>query len=149
MAHSRSPFHVVRHRSEGAAQHDAVVRGLLQRFRGSEVKTTGDGFLATFDGPARAVRCGVEIAQAVRTLGLDVRVGLHTGEVELQNGDIGGIAVHLAARVMSNSGAGQVLVSNTVRDLVVGSGIEFTDRGAHTLKGAPGTWHLFEVARMP
>jgi class 3 adenylate cyclase len=129
--------------------HDAVVRQLLQRFRGNEIQTTGDGFLATFDGPARAVRCGVEIAGAVRALGLEVRVGLHTGEVELLEGGVGGIAVHLAQRVMSTGLPGQVIVSGTVKELVVGSGIEFADRGSHALKGVPGEWRLFEVERLP
>ena len=129
--------------------HDALVRQLIERYRGREITTTGDGFLATFDGPARAVRCGVEIAAGVRTLGLEVRVGLHTGEVELGDGALGGIAVHLAQRVMASSGAGRVTVSSTVKDLVIGSGIEFVDRGTRELKGVPGAWQLFEVERLP
>jgi class 3 adenylate cyclase len=129
--------------------HDALVRQLLQRFRGNEIQTIGDGFVATFDGPARAVRCAVEIARAVRTLGLEVRIGLHTGEVELLDGGLGGIAVHLAQRVMTTALPGQVIVSSTVRDLVVGSGIQFGDRGSRVLKGVPGEWRLFEVERLP
>lgn len=129
--------------------HNALVRQLIERFRGHEIQTTGDGFLATFDGPARGVRCAVEIAAAVRSLGLEVRVGLHTGEVELADGAVGGIAVHLAQRVMSSGLAGRVMVSSTVRDLVIGSGIEFAERGARALKGVPGVWQLFEVERLP
>jgi class 3 adenylate cyclase len=129
--------------------HDAIVRQLLQRFRGNEIQTTGDGFLATFDGPARAVRCGVEIARDVQALGLEIRVGLHTGEVELLDGGVGGIAIHLAQRVMTTALPGQVIVSSTVKDLVVGSGIEFANRGSHALKGMPGEWLLFEVERLP
>ena len=131
------------------AQHDAVVRGNLERFRGREVATTGDGFLATFDGPARAVRCSWEVASAVRSLGIEIRAGLHTGEVEVQDGEIAGIAVHIAARVMAAAGDGRVLVSGTVKDLVVGSGIEFADRGEHSLKGVPGAWRLYEVSGLP
>jgi class 3 adenylate cyclase len=121
----------------------------LERFRGKEVKTTGDGFLATFDGPARAVRCASELANAVRPLGLQIRAGLHTGEVEVLNGNVGGIAVHIAARVMAAASDGGVMVSQTVKDLVVGSGIEFVDRGSHSLKGVPGEWHLYEVTALP
>jgi class 3 adenylate cyclase len=109
------------------------------------VNTTGDGFLATFDGPARAIRCATAICDAVRGLGLEVRAGVHTGEVELRDGDISGIAVHLAARVAAAAGAGEVLVSRTVVDLVAGSGLEFSDRGEHALKGVPGEWQLFAV----
>lgn len=125
--------------------HDALIRDHLATFRGHEVKTTGDGFLATFDGPARAVRCATEISRAVQGLGLQARIGVHTGEIEIGDADIGGIAVHIAARVMSLAGAGEVVVSGTVRDLVVGSGITFAERGTHALKGVPGTWPLFEV----
>jgi class 3 adenylate cyclase len=125
--------------------HHAAVRSELSRFRGREVKTAGDGFLATFDGPARAARCAVSITQVVRPLGLEVRAGVHTGEVELMGDDIGGIAVHTGARVAAEAGSGEVLVSSTVKDLVAGSGIEFDDRGAHTLKGVPGEWRLFAV----
>jgi class 3 adenylate cyclase len=125
--------------------HDAVVRIQLERFRGREVKTTGDGFLATFDGPARAIHCAVDLAVGLRSLGLDIRAGLHTGEVEARGDDIGGIAVHTGARVAALAKAGEVLVSSTVKDLVAGSGIEFKDRGEHELRGVPGTWKLFSV----
>jgi class 3 adenylate cyclase len=124
----------------------SVVRRALGRSRGQEVDTAGDGFLATFDGPARAVRCACEIAAAVRALGIEVRIGLHTGECEVVSGKVGGIAVHIGARVASLAGAGEVLVSGTVRDLVAGSGIRFDDRGPHELKGVPGEWRLFSVA---
>jgi len=110
---------------------------------GREVKTLGDGFLATFDGPARAIRCGRAIVEAARPLGLEVRVGLHSGEVELIGDDIGGIAVHLAARVGALAPPGQVQCSSSVKDLVAGSGIEFVDRGAQRLKGIPDEWRLF------
>ena len=129
--------------------HDAIVRSQLQRFRGTEVVTTGDGFLATFDGPARAVRCAWEIAAAVRSLGIEVRAGLHTGEVEVQGKDIVGLAVNIAARVMALAGQGGILVSGTVRDLVVGSGIEFADRGSKQLKGVPGEWRVHQVTQVP
>jgi class 3 adenylate cyclase len=125
--------------------HDAVVRTQLERFRGREIKTTGDGFLATFDGPARGTRCASELVLGLRSLGLAIRAGLHTGEVEVREDDIGGIAVHVGSRVADLAGAGQVLVSSTVKDLVAGSGIEFDDRGEHELKGVPGTWRLFAV----
>jgi class 3 adenylate cyclase len=125
-------------------RHNALIRREFARFRGREVKTTGDGFLATFDGPARAVRCGEAVVEAVRTLGLDVRVGVHTGEIEMRPGDdIGGVAVHVASRVMGLAGAGEVLVTSTVRDLVAGSGLAFTDRGHHALKGLPEEVRLF------
>ena len=123
--------------------HDRVVRRHIDRSRGRAIKSTGDGVLATFDGPARAIDCAQRICQDVRSLGIEVRAGMHTGECELMNGDIGGIAVHIAARVVGGAGAGEVLVSSTVRDLVVGSGIEFEDRGRHALKGAPGEWQLY------
>src|SRR5262245_38802847 len=126
-------------------RHDAQVRRQLERFQGREVNTTGDGFVATFDGPARAIRCATAIRDAVRALGINVRAGLHTGEVETRGDDISGIAVHLAARVAAAAGAGEVLVSRTVVDLVAGSGLEFTARGAHALKGVPGEWELFAV----
>ena len=119
----------------------------LDRHRGREVDTAGDGFLATFDGPARAIRCASAIADAVRPLGIEIRAGLHTGECEVMNGDVGGIAVHIGARVAALAGPGEVLVSSTVKDLVAGSGIEFEDRGTHELKGIPGEWRLFAVAR--
>jgi class 3 adenylate cyclase len=126
-------------------QHDSLVRRALERHRGREVKRTGDGFLATFDGPARGLRCAASIAEGVRSLGIEVRAGLHTGEVEVMNGDIGGLAVHIGARVMGVAGPGEVLVSSTVKDLVVGSGIDFAERGSHELKGVPGEWRLFAV----
>jgi class 3 adenylate cyclase len=107
------------------------------------VKTTGDGFLATFDGPARAIRCAKAATSAIRALGINIRAGIHTGECERRNGDLGGIAVHIGARVMSQAGPGEVLVSNTVKDLTVGSDIEFEARGEHELKGVPGSWRLY------
>jgi class 3 adenylate cyclase len=126
---------------------EAEVGRELSRFRGRAVKTLGDGFLATFDGPARAIRCATSIRDTARArFGLEVRSGLHTGEVELIGDDVGGIAVHIGARVGSNAGPGEVLVSGTVKDLVVGSGIGFEDRGERELKGVPGRWRLFAVA---
>ena len=125
--------------------HDAVVRSQLARFRGREVNTSGDGFLAMFDGPQRAIRCAMAIRDAVQALGIEVRAGLHTGECEIRGDDIGGIAVHIGARVSALAGPNDVLVSSTLRDLVIGSGLEFDDRGAHQLKGVPGEWHLFAV----
>jgi pimeloyl-ACP methyl ester carboxylesterase len=127
-------------------QHNALVRRELARFRGNELNTAGDGFLATFDGPARAVACAVSIRDASRAHGLQIRFGLHTGEVELVGSDIGGIAVHTGARVAGIAGPGEVLASSTVRDLVAGSGLEFVDRGSHELKGVPGEWRLYAVA---
>jgi class 3 adenylate cyclase len=126
--------------------HDAVVRVQLNRFRGREVNTSGDGFLAMFDGPQRAIRCAMAIRDAVAALGIEVRVGLHTGECEVRGDDIGGIAVHIGARVSALAGPNEVLVSTTLRDLVIGSGLEFDDRGSHELKGVPGEWRLFAVA---
>jgi class 3 adenylate cyclase len=127
--------------------HHAIVRRELDRHRGREIQFQGDGLLATFDGPARAIRCACAISQAVRSLGLEIRAGLHTGEIELAGPSIRGIAVHIGARVAAQAGAGEVLVSSTVKDLVAGSGIGFLDRGSHTLKGVPGTWTLFAVNR--
>lgn len=124
----------------------AIVRKELLRYRGKETNTIGDGFLATFDGPARAVRCALAIAVAVRQLGIEVRAGVHTGECELMGDNIGGVAVHAGARIMAKAEPGRVMVSRTVKDLVVGSGIEFLDAGIHELKGLPGEWPLF-VAR--
>lgn len=124
-------------------QHDRVVRGQLARHRGREIKTVGDGFLATFDGPARAVRCARAICETIGSLGVDVRTGLHTGEIELDGDDVAGVAVALGARVGALAGPGEVLVSSTVKDLVVGSGLVFEDRGEHELKGVPGAWQLF------
>jgi len=126
-------------------RHDAAVRRQLVRFRGHEIKTTGDGFLATFDGPARAVECACAIRDAARQLGLDVRSGVHTGEVEIRGEDIGGIAVHIAARVAALAEPGTVWASRTVSDLVVGSGLRFADRGEHELKGVSETWRLYVV----
>jgi class 3 adenylate cyclase len=123
----------------------AAVRIQLERFRGNQVKTIGDGVLATFDGPARAVRAGQGIVSAVRSVGMEVRVGLHSGEVELMDKDVGGLAVHIGARVGSIAGPGEVLVSSTVKDLVVGSSLAFEDHGVHKLKGVPGEWRLFAV----
>jgi len=126
--------------------HDAVVRVQLNRFRGREVNTSGDGFFAMFDGPQRAIRCAMSIRDAVQALGIEVRAGLHTGECEVRGDDIGGIGVHIGARVSAQAGPNEVLVSSTLRDLVIGSGLEFEERGAHQLKGVPGEWSLFAVA---
>jgi pimeloyl-ACP methyl ester carboxylesterase len=125
--------------------HDAAVRRELERFRGREIDTAGDGFLATFDGPARAVRCAAAIGEVVRDLGLEVRAGVHTGECELDDGKVRGIAVHTGARIAALAGPGEVLASSTVKDLVSGSGLEFEDRGQHELKGVPGEWRLYAV----
>jgi class 3 adenylate cyclase len=126
-------------------RHDQLVRREIERYRGREVKTMGDGFLAIFDGPARAIRSATSACQAVRPLGLEIRAGLHTGELEVMDGDIGGIAVNIGARVGALANPGEVLVSRTVTDLVAGSGIEFHDRGTHPLKGVPGEWQLYAV----
>jgi class 3 adenylate cyclase len=131
--------------SELLATHNTVVRTELERFRGREIKTTGDGFLATFDGPGRAVRCACAIRDAVQAIGINVHVGLHTGEIELRGDDIGGIAVHTAQRVMALAQPNEVLVSRTVADLIAGSGIPVADRGTHTLKGVSDQWRLFAV----
>ena len=127
--------------------HHAVVRRNLDRFRGREVKTTGDGFLAVFDGPARGVRCACAIAEEIRPLGIEVRAGLHTGECEVMDRDYGGIAVHIGARVAALAGPDEVLVSSTVKDLVAGSGLQFRDYGSRSLKGVPGEWRVFAVDR--
>ena len=127
------------------AQHHALVRRELGRFRGREIDTTGDGFLATFDGPARAIRCAGAITDEVPALGLEVRAGLHTGEVERLDDKVSGLAVHIGARVAAAAGPGEVLVSSTVKDLVAGSGLRFQDRGLRPLKGVPGEWHLFAL----
>jgi class 3 adenylate cyclase len=123
-------------------EHHLLVREQLKRHRGREINTMGDGFLATFDGPARAVRCGRAIADAVKKLGIQIRAGVHTGECEVMGEQLGGIAVHIGARIGALAAADEVLVSSTVRDLVAGSGLRFEDRGTHTLKGVPGDWHL-------
>jgi class 3 adenylate cyclase len=127
-------------------RHHAIVRERLDRFRGREIKTLGDGFVATFDRPAAAVHCAQEIVEQVDALGLSVRCGLHTGECELLDGDVGGIAVHIGARVNALARGGEVLVSSTVKDLVVGSDLDFEDRGAHQLRGVPGEWRLYAVS---
>ncbi len=127
-------------------EHERLVRAQLERYRGVEVKTTGDGFLATFDGPARGIHCGTAITQAVSPLGVEARVGLHSGELERRGSDVAGIAVHIASRVGSLAGASEVLVSETVKGLVAGSGIAFEERGEHELKGVPDRWRLFAVA---
>jgi class 3 adenylate cyclase len=126
-------------------RHHELVRRQLTRFRGTEVDTAGDGFFASFDGPARAIRCGCAIAESVGELGLQVRVGLHTGECELMEGKVAGIAVHTGARIAANAQPGEVLVSSTVKDLVAGSGLAFQDRGTHELRGIPGEWRVYAV----
>jgi DNA-binding NarL/FixJ family response regulator len=125
--------------------HDELVRNELAAHGGREIKTTGDGFLALFDAPARAIRCAVAIRDRLRTLGIDVRIGLHSGEVELRGNDVGGIAVNIGARVAASGSGGEVMVSNTVRELVAGSGIGFEDRGDQELRGVPEPWRLFAV----
>jgi class 3 adenylate cyclase len=130
-------------------EHDRLVRRYLGRFRGREVKTLGDGFLATFDGPGRAIRCASAIQEGVRELGLVLRAGLHTGECEVLGDDIGGLAVNIGARVGAKAGPGEVLVSQTVKDLVAGSGFGFEERGEHELKGVPGAWRLYAVGSAP
>jgi class 3 adenylate cyclase len=132
---------------ETLERHNEIVRHDLTRFRGREIDTAGDGFFATFDGPARAIRCARSIVERVRTAGLEVRAGLHTGEVELAGDAVRGIAVHTGARVAAQAQAGEVLVSQTVKDLVAGSGIEFEDRGARELKGIPGEWRLYAISQ--
>jgi class 3 adenylate cyclase len=129
--------------------HDRAVREQLRRFRGREIKTTGDGFAACFDGPGRAIACATSIIEVTRALGIDVRAGLHTGECEVRGDELAGVAVHLAARIESLANGGEVVVSSTVKDLVSGSGIAFVDRGEHELKGIPTTWRLFAVAAPP
>jgi pimeloyl-ACP methyl ester carboxylesterase len=141
-----------RHWRDLLDRHHDLVRRELGRFRGREIDTAGDGVLATFDGPARAVRCARAVSDGVHALGLKVRAGLHTGEVELMNDKVSGLAVHIGARVAAAAGPGEVMVSSTVRDLVAGSGLRFQDRGLQTLKGVPGEWHLFALepdARRP
>ena len=126
--------------------HDEMVRHHLARFRGKEVKSTGDGFVATFDGPARAIHCSREIAVDAAALGIEIRAGIHTGECEIRDDDIGGIAVHVAARILAEAAPGEVIVSSTVKELVIGSGIRFADRETRVLRGVPDEWHLFAVA---
>ncbi len=128
-------------------EHNRVVRSELRRWRGHEVKTSGDGFLATFDGPARAVSCAAEIVEGVAALGLRIRAGVHTGECELRADDVAGIAVHIASRVMHEAGPGEVLASSTVKDLVAGSGLRFADRGPHSLRGVEDPWRLYALER--
>jgi class 3 adenylate cyclase len=130
-------------------QHHTLVRGQLERFEGREIKTTGDGFLATFDGPTRAAECARAIADEMPSLGIEVRAGLHTGEVELIGEDVGGIGVHLAARISALAGPGEVLASRTVRDLAAGSGVDFEPHGRHALKGVPDEWEIYSVAETP
>ena len=127
-------------------RHHAIVRGSLGRYRGSEIDTAGDGFFATFDGPARAVRCAEHIVDAVHTLGIDIRAGVHTGECQTIDGKVGGLGVVIGARVGSKAQAGDILVSQTVKDLTAGSGLTFEDAGEHELKGVPDRWHLYRVA---
>jgi class 3 adenylate cyclase len=126
--------------------HDAAFRRELVAYRGHEVKMTGDGLLATFDGPARAIRCAAALRAAAVGLGLEIRVGVHTGEIEVRGDDIGGLAVHIGQRVEALAEPSEILVSSTVKDLVVGSGIQFEDRGEHELKGVPDRWRVFAVA---
>ena len=128
-------------------RHHALIRRELVRFRGAELDVAGDGFFARFDGPARAVRCACAITDGVRELGLEVRAGLHTGECEVMDGKVGGIAVHIGARVAKEAQPGEVLVSSTVRDLVAGSGLRFDERGTAELKGVPEEWRLYAVDR--
>jgi class 3 adenylate cyclase len=130
-------------------RHDTIVRDHLRRHRGMEIRHTGDGFLVRFDGPARAVACASRMVDALAAIGIQIRAGLHAGEVELAGDQVGGLAVHIAARVLGAAGAGEVLVSGTVRDLVAGAGIEFAPRGEHRLKGVPGTWPLFQALSVP
>jgi class 3 adenylate cyclase len=128
-------------------QHHAIVRDALERWRGLESSTAGDGFYATFNGPARAIRCAQAIVDGVQSMGIEIRAGLHTGECELAGTQVRGIAVHIGARIAAAAGAGEVLVSSTVKDLVAGSGLKFDDRGNHELKGVPGEWHLFALGK--
>lgn len=131
--------------SETVKAHNAVIRSLIARYQGREVNTTGDGFVATFDSPARAIRCAVDAHEAVGSLGLEIRAGCHTGEIRLIGDDVGGVAVHTAARVAGLAGPGETLVSRTVKDLVAGSSFQFAERGVHELKGVPGKWPLYAI----
>ncbi len=128
-------------------QHHEIVRKELMRYRGKEITTTGDGFLATFDGPARAIRCACAIRDVLKQAGLTIRAGLHTGEIKLIEDNIGGIAVHLCSRVMAKAADGEVLITSTVKDLVAGSGIDFKTVGKHKLKGITGEWELYSVIK--
>jgi len=130
-------------------RHDRVARAEVLRHRGKLIKTTGDGVLATFDGPARAIRAATTLRERAPEVDVDIRAGLHTGECEMIGDDVGGLAVHIGARVMGTANAGEVMVSSTVKDLVAGSGIAFADRGDHELRGVPGSWHLFAVDDRP
>jgi len=125
--------------------HNAVMLKEIGRFRGRAVRSTGDGYLAVFDGPGRAIRCGAAVSRELRQLGIEIRTGVHTGEIDLMGEDVGGIAVNIAARVLAEAANNEVWVSRTVKDLVVGSGFEFTEKGTHSLKGVPGEWGLFSV----
>jgi class 3 adenylate cyclase len=131
--------------TELVEQHHRTVRSLLARYRGREIDTAGDGFFASFDGPARAVRCGQALVQAVESIGLQIRAGIHTGEIQALDGKIGGIAVNIGARVGGLAGPSEVLVSQTVKDLVAGSGLAFEDVGARELKGIPDRWRLYRA----
>lgn len=126
-------------------RHDQLIRRAIARYQGREIKSTGDGFLILFEGPSRAIRCAQEIREAVKPLGIEIRAGIHTGEVERMGNELGGVAVHLASRVTDHAGADAIFVTGTVKDLVVGSGIEFEDRGPHVLKGLEGEWRLYSV----
>jgi class 3 adenylate cyclase len=126
-------------------RHHAIVRGALARFRGVEIDTAGDGFFATFDGPGRAVRCAMYVSDAVRPLGIEIRVGIHTGECQTIDGKVGGLGVVIGARVGSKAAPGEVLVSQTVKDLTAGSGLVFEDAGVHDLKGVPEPWRVYRV----
>jgi class 3 adenylate cyclase len=126
-------------------RHDSMIRSALAHHRGHEVKTTGDGFLATFDATGRALRCAADILTGAKSIGLDLRAGVHTGEVEVRGDDIAGLAVTIAKRVCDLAGPGQVLLSETVRSMMLGTGLKFKDQGEHELKGVPGTWRLFSV----
>ena len=126
-------------------EHDRIAKGIIGRFRGTYVRGTGDGLLATFDGPARGVRCAEALVEAVKPLGIEIRAGLHTGEIEYGGHDLAGVGVHIGARVGALAGTSEVWVSSTVKDLVVGSGLTFEDAGEHELKGVPDTWHLYRV----
>ena len=130
---------------DARAEHNRIVRLQLERFQGREVNTTGDGFVAVFDGPLRAIQCAQVMVSELRRIGLEIRVGIHTGEIEVRDDDIGGLAVHIGARVMAEAGSGRIMASGTVKDLVIGSNMDFNDCGPFDLKGVPGTWNLYEV----